>query len=136
MYKKDSLSWIKHTDFIIIDILCLNFCYVLACLLWQGMNPFGSRLYRTVIFVLTLADFFIAVLSATFKNVLKRGIYVEFTQTVKHTMVLLSIGLFFLFFIKVSAKFSRIVYFGLPNFNGESPNSNGEHLWGVSHRKN
>lgn len=26
--------------------------------------------------------------------------------------------------------------FGLPNFNGESPNSNGEHLWGVSHRKN
>ena len=25
---------------------------------------------------------------------------------------------------------------GLPNFNGESPNSNGEHLWGVSHRKN
>lgn len=111
MYKKDSLSWIKHTDFIIIDILCLNFCYVLACLLWQGMNPFGSRLYRTVIFVLTLTDFFIAVLSATFKNVLKRGIYVEFTQTVKHTMVLLSIGLFFLFFIKVSAKFSRIVYF-------------------------
>ena len=111
MYKKDSLSWIKHTDFIIVDILCLNLSYVLACLLWQGMNPFGSRLYRTVIFVLTLADFFIAVLSATFKNVLKRGIYVEFTQTVKHTMVLLSIGLFFLFFIKVSAKFSRIVYF-------------------------
>lgn len=25
---------------------------------------------------------------------------------------------------------------GLPNFDGESPNSNGEHLWGVSHRKN
>ena len=24
----------------------------------------------------------------------------------------------------------------LPNFDGESPNSNGEHLWGVSHRKN
>ena len=111
MYRKDSLSWIKHTDFIIVDILCLNLSYVLACLLWQGMNPYGSRLYRTVIFVLTLADCFVAVLSATFKNVLKRGIYVEFTQTVKHTMVLLSIGLFFLFFIKVSAKFSRIVYF-------------------------
>ena len=38
MYRKDSLSWIKHTDFIIVDILCLNLSYVLACLLWQGMN--------------------------------------------------------------------------------------------------
>ena len=102
MYRKDSLSWIKHTDFIIVDILCLNFCYILACLLWQGINPYGSKLYRTVIFVLTLADFFIAVLSATFKNVLKRGIYVEFTKTVKHTLVLLSVGLFFLFFVNHS----------------------------------
>lgn len=111
MYKKDSLSWIKHTDFIIVDILCLNFSYILAYLLWQGMNPYGSKLYRTVIFVLTLADFFVAVLSATFKNVLKRGIYVEFTKTVKHTMVLLSVGLFFMFFVKLSSSFSRFVYF-------------------------
>ena len=111
MYRKDSLSWIKHTDFIIVDILCLNFSYILACLLWQGMNPYGSKLYRTVIFVLTLADFFIAVLSATFKNVLKRGIYVEFTKTVKHTLVLLSVGLFFMFFVKLSSSFSRFVYF-------------------------
>lgn len=111
MYRKDSLSWIKHTDFIIVDILCLNFSYILACLLWQGINPYGSKLYRTVIFVLTLADFFIAVLSATFKNVLKRGIYVEFTKTVKHTLVLLSVGLFFMFFVKLSSSFSRFVYF-------------------------
>ena len=25
---------------------------------------------------------------------------------------------------------------GLPNSDGESPNSNGEHLWGVSYRTN
>lgn len=75
------------------------------------MNSCGPKLYRTVIFVLTLADFLVAVLSATFKNVLKRGIYVEFTKTVKHTMALLSVGLFFMFFVKLSSEFSKFVYF-------------------------
>ena len=111
MYRKDSLSWIKHTDFILLDMLCLNISYFIACLVWQKSMAYGTALYRTVIFVLTLTDFFVAVLSATFKNVLKRGIYVEFTRSFKHTFVLCSFGLFFLFFSKFSVDFSRFVYF-------------------------
>ena len=37
---------------------------------------------------------------------------------------------------KIIERYESIKKDGLPNFNGESPNSNGEHLWGVSHRKN
>ena len=30
MYKKDSERWIKHVDFIILDMICLQIAFVLA----------------------------------------------------------------------------------------------------------
>ncbi len=30
MYRKDSEGWLKHADFIILDMLCLQLAYVLA----------------------------------------------------------------------------------------------------------
>lgn len=29
MYRKDSEGWLKHTDFIILDMICLQLAYVL-----------------------------------------------------------------------------------------------------------
>ena len=31
MYRKDSNQWIKHIDFIILDLICLQIAFVLAC---------------------------------------------------------------------------------------------------------
>ena len=30
MYRKDSVGWIKHVDFIILDLICLQVAFVLA----------------------------------------------------------------------------------------------------------
>ena len=30
MYRKDSTGWIKHVDFIILDMICLQIAYLLA----------------------------------------------------------------------------------------------------------
>ena len=40
MYRKDSTGWIKHVDFIILDLICLQVAFVLAyALSGYGANP-------------------------------------------------------------------------------------------------
>lgn len=41
MYRKDSTEWIKHVDFIILDLICLQVAFVLAYVLsGYGANPY------------------------------------------------------------------------------------------------
>lgn len=43
MYRKDSTGWIKHVDFIILDLICLQVAFVLAyALSGYGANPLGT----------------------------------------------------------------------------------------------
>lgn len=37
MYKKSAQGWLKHWDFILLDIICLQLSFVVAYYLWQGM---------------------------------------------------------------------------------------------------
>ena len=47
MYRKDSTGWIKHVDFIILDLICLQVAFVLAYVLsGYGANPYQLILYR------------------------------------------------------------------------------------------
>ena len=44
MYRKDSTGWIKHVDFIILDLICLQVAFVLAYVLsGYGANPYKSH---------------------------------------------------------------------------------------------
>ena len=109
MYRKDSLYWLKHVDFIILDILCLQFSYLLACKVTDNALPYGTNLYRTFALLLVVGDLLVAVLFNTFKNVLKRGLYVEFTVTVKHTLALLALSTISLFLVKKTGNISRSI---------------------------
>lgn len=75
MYKKDSDSWLKHWDFIILDMLCLQVAFILAyALSGYGFNPYKTMLYRNVAIFIEMADIAIMFLFGTFKNVLKEDI--------------------------------------------------------------
>ena len=47
MYKKRSSGWIKHIDFIIIDLLCLHVAFILAYIMhFAGdTSEFGTNPY-------------------------------------------------------------------------------------------
>lgn len=41
MYRKDSEGWLKHADFIVLDMICLQLAYVLAyAVSGYGFNPY------------------------------------------------------------------------------------------------
>ena len=49
MYRKDTDGWLKHWDFILLDMICLQLAFVLAYgLSGYGFNPYQTMLYRNM----------------------------------------------------------------------------------------
>lgn len=45
MYKKSPQGWLKHWDFILLDIFCLQLAFVVAYLVRQGLeNPYSDQM--------------------------------------------------------------------------------------------
>ena len=49
MYRKDNEGWLKHTDFIVLDMIFLQVAFVLAyAVSGYGFNPYATILYRNM----------------------------------------------------------------------------------------
>lgn len=49
MYRKDTDGWLKHWDFILLDMICLQLAFVLAYgLSGYGFNPYQTMIYRNM----------------------------------------------------------------------------------------
>ena len=109
MYKKRPQGWLKHLDFIMLDLLCLCAAFSLAYAVRQGDFRFlENAAYRSLGLVVLLGDIGVITASNTFKNVLKRDFYREFSVTVKHVCILEAIVIVYLFAIRGSVTYSRI----------------------------
>ena len=98
MYRKDSTGWIKHVDFIILDLICLQVAFVLAyALSGYGANPYQLILYRNMAVFMEVADLVVLFAMGTLKNVLKRGYYKDFVVTAQHGVILGACLLLYLF---------------------------------------
>ena len=100
MYRKDSEGWLKHADFIVLDLICLQIAYVLAyAICGHGFNPYATIIYRDMAIVLELADLVVIFAYGTMKSVLKRGYYRDFVVTLNHTIMVGVIAVLYLFLI-------------------------------------
>lgn len=110
MYHKKPQGWVKHFDFIIGDMLCLQVAFVLAYITRHGfVSPYADPFYRNLAIVYTLVDFFVLIMNNTMKNVLKRGYYKELVQTVKHVLMVTLVVMLYLFSAQAGETYSRIV---------------------------
>ncbi|MDO5416766.1 MAG: sugar transferase [Lachnospiraceae bacterium] len=112
MYKKTSQNWLKHLDFIIIDMICLQIAFVLAYISRHGWcNPFSSRSYMQISIIFMMFGLFTSTFFDSFKNVLKRGCYKELTMTIRHVGLVELLTIFYLFSIQSVQQYSRIVVY-------------------------
>ena len=117
MYKKSSQGWLKHLDFIVLDLICLCAAYVLAYAVRMGSFYFWKEeAYRSLFIVILLSEMAVTILSSSFKNVLKRGYYKEFTRTLRHVCLLETLVIVYLFTIQESVNYSRVVVYLLGVF--------------------
>lgn len=112
MYNRKVQGWFKHLDFILLDCVCLYLSLLLAYMIRMGSwNLFASEIYNSISLVLLLADIAVAFLFNTFKNVLRRGYYKEFTVTIKHACLVEAVVIVYLFTIQESMTYSRIIIY-------------------------
>ena len=109
MYRKDSTRWLKHLDFIILDLICVQVAYVLAyAISGYGFNPYSKILYRNMAVFIEVADLIVLFIMGTLKNVLKRESYKDFVVTVQHGVALGAILLLYLFMLQEGHLYSRL----------------------------
>lgn len=109
MYKKANLGWLKHWDFMILDLVCLQVAFISAYFIRHGVHlAYENKLYRNMAFVLFLIQVCVTFFGESFKNVLKRGYYKEFTATFKHVCQIILIAVFYLFATQTGEGYSRI----------------------------
>ena len=109
MYRKDSEGWLKHADFIVLDMICLQLAYVLAyAVSGYGVNPYAMIIYRNMAVFLELANLVVIFAYGTMKSVLKRGYYRDFVVTINHSIMVGALAILYLFLLQQGQDFSRL----------------------------
>lgn len=112
MYRKKGREWTKHVDFMLLDILCIQLAFIAAYIFRFGIsNPYMDQDYRILGIAFLLIDFFVEIVSDSFKNVLKRGYFDEFLATCRHVILVEVVTTFYLFTTQMGDIYSRISYY-------------------------
>ena len=109
MYKRNAQGWLKHFDFALLDIICLQIAFLLGYYIRHQRWAYSSQIYRTLGIVLILLDIVALTTLNPMHNVLKRGFLLEFIATCKHVLIVIGFTTIFLFVMKYGAEYSRLV---------------------------
>ena len=108
MYRRDSKGWLKHFDFMVLDLMVLQIAFVLSYVLWHGwVNPYQYPIYVSMNAFLLMCDLVIIFFTEPFRNVLKRGYYREMEALLQQTLFIVLFAVLFLFAQQAGEVYSR-----------------------------
>ena len=111
MYSRLTNRWLKHWDFILLDIICLQVSFLLAFIIRHGwLNQYTVTLYRSEAVILFVCQLLAVFFGNSFSGILKRGYYIEFLSTAKHIIFVMGFALVVLFATKETETYSRLVF--------------------------
>ena len=109
MNRKQIKGWMKHGDFIMLDLLCMQLCFVLAFWLTAGFqNPYGSYRLRYQAVILIFCQLLFTLFSSNYSGILRRKRFDEAIYVLQYAVSVLLIFLLYYFALKQSAMLSRL----------------------------
>lgn len=112
MYKKKYSGWLKHADFLILDIIVLQLSFYVAYCIRHGIgNMYADQLYAGMAIVLLLIDIVIGIIFENLHNVMKRGFWIEAIQTSKQVLEVFALFAIYLVTVQSAEQFSRTVLY-------------------------
>ncbi len=109
MYKRNANGWLKHYDFILLDLMVIQVSYALAyALAGYGFKVYQSILYRNMAIIVEVIDLVIILTLNSFRNVLKNGHYKTFISSLQQGILISLISILYLFLIQEGQNFSRL----------------------------
>ncbi len=112
MYRKKAGGWLKHFDFIVLDLLCIQLAFLLAYAVRMGpSSPYHDEAYKEIGAIVLLAEVAVVLLTEAFSGVLRRGRYEEFAATIKQAFWVEAMIIAALFTTQTDASYSRFVIY-------------------------
>ena len=112
MYNRGLKGWMKHLDFMILDLIIIEISFILAySIRHPGQSIFDNEVYRSVFFVLALSEVMAALLLRVHSGILRRGYLKEFISVMQLILFTAAVIMAYMFFGKTSEKYSRLVVF-------------------------
>lgn len=110
MYNRGLKGWIKHFDFMLLDLIIIELSFVLAySIRHRGQLIFDNMEYRSIFFVLALAVPMASVFLRIHSGILRRGYLKEIAAVIKLVIFTATVLLAYMFFGKISEVYSRLV---------------------------
>lgn len=108
MYKKENNSWLKHIDFVILDILCLQLAFILAYEIRVAKGiPYLNPLYENMAFVLVIFQLLVSFFGESFSGVLRRDFLIEMKCMIEHEICVMLLAVLYLFMSQQGVMYSR-----------------------------
>lgn len=102
-------TWAKHADFMVIDLLCMQACFVLAYWVTVGFgNPFERDAYQYQWLVVTTSQVAVTFFTRGYSGVMLRGPFAELLEVLKYAIGVLLVVLAFLFLVHNTYIASRL----------------------------
>ena len=111
MYKRTEQGWLKHLDFIVLDVLCAQLALILAYGWRFGFRElvYDEGIYRDLAIWMAAFGVIIAVMFNTMHDVMKRSWTTELRHTLVQSLLVFGMVVVYLFSMKDSEKYSRLV---------------------------
>lgn len=111
MYRKNSNSWIKHWDFEIIDIICLELAFFMSYGIRHiDRSPVNTQMYLRLGIWLLIFDIITVLCISSYKNILQRNRWQELAEVIKHVSIIELMLLLYEYVTKEADALSRAVF--------------------------
>ena len=118
MYKRFEAGWLKHFDFLILDMLALQLAFILSSLLRFGLtNPYTPEFYVKISVLLLIINGCVAFFDESYRGIRKRGYLKEAKSCVKHAALVIGLLLLYLYLAKQNTEMSRLFFLYLVLFS-------------------
>ena len=112
MRLKDRYTWLKHWDFILIDLLCLIVAFFIAYYLkFDNINIFADPEWSALLNIIVCMNLFYTILHSTYSGILKRRFYQQFPREMRLFLSQIATICIIFYAFKIGEKFSREMMF-------------------------
>lgn len=110
MNQTEKRSWIKHIDFLINDVVCVELALIFAYVLKKGWeNLFNAEDYRHIAVILIILPICIDFFIEPYSGILRRGWIKEFVRSFENVCLLMALLFGYMFVMKTADNYSRFI---------------------------
>ena len=109
MYKDQTRSWIKHFDFMVLDVLCMQLCFILSYWAYVDFSsPYELDSYQFQAVLLFVCQLIIMLFSNSYQGILRRNRTEEVLAVLRYASAIFLLALVYLFALHQSIIASRM----------------------------